>query len=425
LLTDVPTRRASERPRTLGDWLAYQERLHPRSIELGLERVREVAARLGLLQPRAKTLTVAGTNAKGSSATLLSEIYRAAGYRVGLYTSPHLSRYNERIAIDGRLADDAALCAAFEQIESARRAIPLTYFEFGTLAALLLFRDARVDVQVLEVGLGGRLDAVNIIDADAALITNIGLDHTDWLGHDRETIGREKAGVLRARRPAVCVDPEPPATIEAIVRELDAPLAQLDRDYGYAIDDGSWRWRYRGRSIEALPLPGLPGSTQVRNAAGVLTLVAILQSILPVAESAIRDALPRLRLPGRFERRGRVILDVAHNVEAAEVLVQNLREARITGGVRLVLGMLADKPVESVARVLAPTATRTYLAGLPPPRGLSAAQLAQRASVLGGEVFADVASAIAKALGDAAADETVLVCGSFLTVAEAARLLDG
>ena len=199
--------------RTLADWLHWQESLHPRAIEMGLDRVHAVASRLKLPDPQIRTLTIAGTNGKGSSATLAAEIYRAAGYRVGLYTSPHLLQYNERVSINGRLASDAEFCRAFEAIEQARREVSLTYFEFGTLAALLLFREARVDVQVLEVGLGGRLDAVNLVDADCALITSIGLDHTDWLGSDRETIAVEKAGVMRSHKPAIYVDTHPTRAI--------------------------------------------------------------------------------------------------------------------------------------------------------------------------------------------------------------------
>jgi dihydrofolate synthase/folylpolyglutamate synthase len=413
-------------PRCLGDWLAYQETLHPRAIELGLDRVRSVAARLDLLRPRARTLTVAGTNGKGSTVALLDGIYRAAGYRVGAYTSPHLLRYNERVAIDGRLAHDAALCAAFERIEAARGTVPLTYFEYGTLAALWLFRAADVDVQVLEVGLGGRLDAVNIVDADAALVTNIGLDHTDWLGADRESIGREKAGVFRRDRVAICVDPDPPASIAATARAVGAPLRCIDVDFRYSPRAQSlWDWRGRTLAFEGLPAPALFGATQLRNAAGALALVEAMQAGLPVPEAAVRAALPALRLAGRFERRGSMIFDVAHNAEAAQVLAHNLRDAGLAGRVRLVLGMLADKPIEAVAQTLAPVVIAAYFGGLPPPRGLPAAALAQRACILRGERFPDILSAFAAAKRDLGDGEVVLVCGSFLTVSEVARQTDG
>jgi dihydrofolate synthase/folylpolyglutamate synthase len=371
-------------------------------------------------------VTVAGTNGKGSSVALLTAIYRAAGYRVGTYSSPHLLHYRERIEIDGVYADDVSLCRAFARIEAARREIPLTYFEFGTLAALCLFREAAVELQVLEVGLGGRLDAVNIIDADAALITNIGLDHTDWLGPDRESIGGEKAGILRAGRPSVCVDSDPPASVLAAARALGSSMALLGHDFDYAVDGKLWSWRGRNGRIDQLPMPGLPGSIQLRNAAGVLAIIEALQPLRAVTVGAIKHGLPELRLSGRFERRADLLVDVAHNAEAAAVLAQNLKEAGLAGRVPLVLGMFADKPVEAVAAMLAPVVSRSYCAGLPPPRGLTGAQLAERAVTLRAEVCADVATALAKARrerGDTSVP--ILACGSFLTVAAALGTLDG
>lgn len=408
------------------DWLSYQEQLHPKAIELGLGRVREVALRLGLLPPRARTLTVAGTNGKGSSVALLTGIYRAAGYRVGTYTSPHLLHYRERIEIDGVHADDPSLCRAFAEVEAGRAGTTLTYFEFGTLAALWLFREAAVQVQVLEVGLGGRLDAVNIIDADAALITNIGLDHTEWLGPDRDSIGREKAGVMRAGKPAICVDPDPPLSLLQVAAGHEVPMRRIGRHFDYVAQGNHWQWRGRTGELDELPLPGLRGSIQLRNAAGVLAVVEAMQRLLPVPPPAICEALPKLRLPGRFERRGDLLVDVAHNAEAAAVLAQSLREAGLAGRVPLVLGMLADKPVEAVAEQLAPVVARSYCAGLPPPRGLTGAQLAERAATLHAEVCADVASALAKARSDRGDGSVpILTCGSFLTVAAALGTLDG
>jgi dihydrofolate synthase / folylpolyglutamate synthase len=408
---------------TLGDWLAWQETLHPRGIDLGLERVRRVGERLRLPDPAPRTLTIAGTNGKGSSATLAACIYRQAGYRVGLYTSPHLLRYNERISIDGAEVADDALGAAFRAIEEVRAGESLTYFEFGTLAALFLFREANVDVQVLEVGLGGRLDAVNLVDADGALITNIGLDHTDWLGHDREAIGAEKAGILRSRRPAIVAEEEPPASVVTKAAELEAPLAILGRDYQYRVAGRSWEWRGAQGVIDGLPPPGLSGAAQFRNAAGVLAAIEALQAILPVPETAIRSALPQLRLPGRFERRGNCILDVAHNVEAAGVLVENLRAESIVGRIHLVLGMLRDKPVEAFCRTLKPAVADVHFAGLPPPRGLDADELAVRAreADLSGRGHASVEDALIAARQRAPAADRILVTGSFLTVAAASR----
>ncbi|HUS24541.1 MAG TPA: bifunctional tetrahydrofolate synthase/dihydrofolate synthase [Candidatus Binatia bacterium] len=408
---------------SLADWLAYQEALHPKSIALGLERVAQVAHRLGLPERRIRTLTVAGTNGKGSSATLAAGIYRAAGYRVGLYTSPHLLRYNDRIAIDSVPASDELLCRAFAAVEQARGDTLLTYFEFGTLAALWLFREARVEVQVLEVGLGGRLDAVNLVDADAMLITNIGLDHTDWLGPDRESIGREKAGILRAGRPAVLVERAPPASIAAAGAALGVELTQLGREFDFEPRAQDWRWHGGGQELDALPKPGLAGAVQMQNASGVIAAVNALQPLLPVQPEAIRAALPLLRLPGRFQREGRLILDVAHNTEAAAVLADNLRALLPSGRIWLVLGMLADKPVESFARQLAPLVHHAFLAGLPGPRGLSAGELAARSREVGwdAEQCGDVAEALARARAQADDQDWIVVTGSFLTVAAAAE----
>ncbi|AXQ29461.1 bifunctional tetrahydrofolate synthase/dihydrofolate synthase [Solimonas sp. K1W22B-7] len=410
---------------SLADWLAWQERLHPKTIELGLERVRSVAQRLGLLPAQATTLTIAGTNGKGSSATLAAAIYRAAGYRSGLYTSPHLRRYNERVAIDGEPASDADLCRAFLAIEQARAATPLTYFEFGTLAALWLFREAGVGVQVLEVGLGGRLDAVNIVDADAALITNIGLDHTDWLGPDRESIGFEKAGILRAGKPAVLVERHPPESVLAAAQKRDAPVLRLGRDFDYAPRGPGWRWVGPAGNLDGLPLPALPGAMQLQNASGVLALVDALQARLPVPQEALHAALGELRLSGRLQRVGQCLLDVGHNAEAAEVLAEHLRMLRPKGRVLLVLGMLSDKPVEAFGRLLQPLVSRAFLGGLPGPRGLDAPALETRLRGLGMETEAcrDVPEALQRALALAEPEDLVVVTGSFITVAAALDVL--
>jgi dihydrofolate synthase/folylpolyglutamate synthase len=388
--------------------------------------VREVAARLGLPASGPRTVTVAGTNGKGSTAALLSEIYLAAGYRVGTYTSPHLLRYNERVAVNGEPAPDAVLTGAFEAVERARGETRLTYFEFGTLAALWLFREAGVAVQVLEVGLGGRLDAVNLVDADCAVVTSIGVDHVEYLGEDREKIGLEKAGVLRAGRPAVCSDPQPPASIGGQARALGTPLWQIGRDFHVQRAADAWNWHGPDRHYKKLPPPALAGAIQYLNAAGVVAAVVRLQQQLPVPETAIRAGLVRLRLPGRFERRGGVVLDVAHNVEAVRVLADNLRSIA-PGRFRFVMGMLSDKPVEAFSEVLAPLAVKFYAAGLPPPRGIGSNPFAERVARAGvdTQAFQTVAQAFAAARSEARDGETVVVCGSFLTVAEAARQLHG
>lgn len=413
---------------SLHAWLDYQQRLHPNAIELGLERVRAVAARLGLIDADRVTLTVGGTNGKGSSATLAALIYQHAGYRSGLYRSPHLLRYNERVVIDGVEASDAALCRAFAAIEQARGELALTYFEFGTLAALWLFAEAGVQVQVLEVGLGGRLDAVNIVDADAAIVTNIGLDHQDWLGNGREAIGFEKAGIFRSGRPAIVVDPAPPQSLLRHAHEQRAVLRTLGTDFSYMQhDDGAgWRWQSVQRVLDALPLPGLRGAAQLRNAAGVLAAIDALQPRLPVAEAAIRAALPQLRLAGRFENRGRWWFDVAHNTEAAEVLADNLAQLLPDRRPWLVLGMLSDKPVENVVRALAPRIAGATFVSLPPPRGLDADLLQRRAVAAGlhGEAIADMSAALRQAASRAGPEAPVLVCGSFLSVELAVEVLD-
>jgi dihydrofolate synthase/folylpolyglutamate synthase len=410
---------------TLADWLRWQESLNPRAIELGLDRVRQVAQRLSLPDEKPRTLTIAGTNGKGSSATLAALILSEAGYRTGLYTSPHLLRYNERIAIDGAPVSDADLCRAFMAIERARAETLLTYFEFGTLAALWLFREAGIDAQVLEVGLGGRLDAVNLVDADVALITNIGLDHTDWLGSDRESIAREKAGILRAGRPAICADENPPAAIAGAARALQAPLLQIGRDFSFTSGPKTWNWDGSGGALRDLPLPGLRGTMQFRNASGV---IAGLRSLpLNVPDAAIRRALPALQLAGRYQRIGDVILDVGHNAEAAAVLADNLRSDKPAGRILLVLGMLSDKPVEAVGRELARCAQGVYLGTLPGPRGLTAGALAQRlqGSGLDCRICADIPAAYAQARSEAQAGDWLVVTGSFLSVAAVAEIVHG
>lgn len=404
---------------SLGDWLDWQERLHARGIDLGLDRVRPVAQRLGLVPSSIPTLIVGGTNGKGSSATLASLVLRESGHSTGLYTSPHLLRYNERIAVDGVEARDEECVAAFVAIEAARQDIPLTYFEFGTLAALWLFRARGVAAQVLEVGLGGRLDAVNLVDADAALVTSIGLDHTDWLGPDRESIALEKAHVFRAGRVAVCAEPDAPRAIAGHAAAIGARLRQAGRDFVFTTRDGAWDWWGSGASYTGLPMPGLAGDEQLRNASGVIAALEGLRERLAIPEEAVRRALPRLALRGRFERIGDTIFDVAHNAEAAAALCAKL--ARVVGARRvpIVMGMLSDKPVEAVCRALGPVAGTVHAIGLPPPRGLAAADLLARASSAGltGVAHAGVGEALAAARAEAGPGQLVLVTGSFLTVA--------
>ena len=405
-------------PKTLASWLAYQEQLHPSAIALGLERVRTVAAKLDLPRAGIRTLTVGGTNGKGSTTTLLAGIYRAAGYTVGAYTSPHLLHYSERISLNGGPAGDAQLCAAFEAIEAARGDVPITYFEFGTLAALWLFAEQRVDVQVLEVGLGGRLDAVNIVDADASIVTNIGLDHQDWLGHTLDAIGTEKAGIFRAGRPAICAESR---TCNGLIETGKALGAQLIRrdvgDFGWQRQGQGWDWFSASQRLAGLPLPALPGEHQLDNAAGALAAVNALQGLLPVPPTAIHSALRALRLPGRLQWRGRFLLDVAHNAEAAAMLADYL--AQQAKPVVWIAGMLSDKPVEAIAAALRPHVQQAIALSLPPPRGLDGKELAARLEAAGIPARpADTAEqAVAAALAASRDNQAILVCGSFLTVA--------
>lgn len=411
---------------SLQDWLRYQEQLHPNAIELGLARVQRVAERLGLLAALPLTITVGGTNGKGSTTTLLALIYREAGYTVGAYTSPHLLHYNERVAINGAAVGDAALCRAFAAIEQARAGDTLTYFEFGTLAALWLFREARVDVQVLEVGLGGRLDAVNILDADAALVTNIGLDHQDWLGTDRDAIGREKAGIYRSGRVAVCADRDPPAGLLRAAAEAGVKLLRFDAgDYGMYSNESGWHWRGPQGEWPRLPAPALAGMHQLDNAAGALAVVAALQNRLPVPHAALASALPKLKLRGRMERHGRFVLDVAHNAEAAQALAAFMQQQFPRQPAIWIAGVLSDKPIEAIAAALAPVVASVVTCDLPGPRGLAAAALAERlaAADLSAQAGGTPAAALALALQHAAADQPILICGSFLTVAALLPLL--
>ena len=412
-------------PATLAEWLAWIEACHPAEIELGLERVGAVHAALGAPRPP-RVITVAGTNGKGSVVAFLEAILGAAGYRVGAYTSPHLLDFNERIRVDGVPADDAALVDAFARVEAARGVTPLTYFEYATLAALVHFATRPLDVGVLEVGLGGRLDAVNVIDADVAVLTAIDLDHAAWLGPDRESIGREKAGILRPGRPAVCVDAEPPASVVEAAARLGAPLRLPGRDYSFAVDAHGWRWSTAGRMRTTLPRPALFGPHQYANAAGALMALHELDAELPVGQGAVRRGLLEARLRGRFEVvPGPVerILDVAHNPHGARALARALAARPCEGRTLAVAGMLADKEIEATLGALADAVAAWHVAPLDVPRGSDAGRLATALRALGAtaSVHADVAAAQRAALAAATPGDRVVVFGSFHTVAAALR----
>lgn len=407
---------------SLDAWLHWQERLHPKTIDLGLDRVHRVAHRLDVLLPAPVTVSVGGTNGKGSAVAMLEAVLRAAGYTTGAYFSPHLLRYNERIRIDGAMVDDDALCQAFAAVDAARRDVSLTYFEFGTLAALWLFRRAAVDVALLEVGLGGRLDAVNVVDADAAIVTSVGLDHTQWLGPDRDSIGREKAGIFRSARPAVCGEARPPQGLIEVGQSLGADLRLRGRDFDATTDAQGWHWRGRRRDWPQLPLPALRGRAQIDNAAAVLAALEGLAGRLTVNRDAVVAGLRHVHLAGRLQLldgRVPVLIDVAHNAEAAAVLADYLRQVPVAGGNRAVVGMLEDKPADSVARVLDGCIAHWYAGGLDGERGLSGAALAGRLGSVQGAVraFDDVTAAFRQAWSDAGPQERVVVLGSFRTVA--------
>ena len=413
----------------LSDWLAWLEAGRGEHIDLGLERCREVAGRLALARPAPRGVTVAGTNGKGSSVALLEAVWRRAGWRVGAYTSPHLVRYNERIRIDGEPVADAPICAAFERVEAARGDVPLTYFEFATLAALLLFGEASLDAVILEVGLGGRLDAVNIVDADVALIAAIGLDHEDWLGETREQIGREKAGIMRHGRPVVCSDHLAPASISHAARALGADLALLGVDYGFDVGDTTWNWWWGERLLAGLPCPALDGLHQLRNAAGVLAVVALLQESLPVAETVIREALEGIVLAGRFHRIAghfEYVMDVAHNPQAAEIFAATLAGTSCAGRTHAIVGMLRTKNHREFLRPLLPWVDAWHFADLPGANGAPADDLARSLRELDPRARAacheSVARAHAEVTASAAHGDRVLVLGSFLTVGAMLRL---
>ena len=413
-------------PATLAEWLAYLETLHPKAIALGLERVQQVYARLGIA-PACPVVTVSGTNGKGSTAAFIERMLSASGYRAGLYTSPHLLAYNERVRIAGTLATDIELCTAFAAIEAVRGDTPLTYFEFGTLAAFRLFAGARLDAWVLEVGLGGRLDAVNVIDADVAVVTSIAVDHTDFLGPTREDIGREKAGIFRAGRPAICADADPPAALVAHANAIGATLMRIGVDFGYAAQGPQWRYYGPGGARYGLPHPALRGAHQIANAAAAIAAVDTLRERLPVAMSAIREALVGIELPGRFQvlpGRPVTVLDVAHNPQAARTLSDMLGAMGFHSRTLAVFGIMADKDIDAVIAAVAARVDVWLIATLPPPRGAGAALVAERLARAGVaadavHAFASPGEAYAAARGMALEADRIIVFGSFLTVAAA------
>lgn len=409
----------------LAAWLDHISAQHPAQIALGLDRVREVAGRMGLAPPP-YTFTVGGTNGKGSTCAYLEAILRAAGYRTGLYTSPHLLRYNERVRIAGEEAADVALARDFSRVESARGATPLTYFEFGTLAALAAFEQAAVEVAILEVGLGGRLDAVNMVDADCAIVSSVDLDHQAWLGDTREAIGLEKAHIFRAGRPALFGDADCPPSVAAHAAAIGAELQVLGRDFRAVARERQWDFEGRRGAKRSLPLPALQGSWQLGNAATALAALDEASGRLPVSVGEARRGLTGVRLAGRLQvlpGQPTVVLDVAHNPHAARALARGLGEMGFHENTIAVFAMLADKDIGAVIDAVSPRIDRWHVAAVASERAAPAGRVAELLAARGlagrTRVFATVALAYEAALREAGPNDRILVFGSFHTVADA------
>jgi dihydrofolate synthase/folylpolyglutamate synthase len=409
---------------TLQDWLAHCERLHPKTIELGLERSRAVAQRMGLAF-NCPVITVAGTNGKGSTCAMLEAIALQAGWRTGVFTSPHLVHFEERCRIHGEIVKADALLPHFEKVEVARGEVSLSYFEFTTLAIMSLMASSNIEVAILEVGLGGRLDTVNIIDADCAVITSIDLDHMEYLGPDRESIGREKAGILRAGRPAIVGDPMPPHSIIEYATAIGADVWLLGRDFNFSGDKLQWNWAGRGRRYAGLAYPALRGANQVINASGVLAALESLRDKLPVTAQAIRNGLAMVELPGRFQivpGQPVLVLDVAHNPHSVAALAANLDAMGFHPTTHAVFGAMADKDLASMFKKMGPLVDRWYFTDLATPRAETAENL--KAKWQSRETRRDVSAsthaspmeALRAAVAAADPADRIVVFGSFFTV---------
>lgn len=408
---------------TLDAWLAWQESLHPTAMDLGLERVREVVERLDWSARGFPLITVAGTNGKGSTVAWIEAALVAQGVRVGTYTSPHLVRYNERIRIDGVPETDDAIMASFAALDDARREITLTYFEFGTLAAMDRFVAAGVEVAVMEVGIGGRLDAVNVFDADIAVITTIDLDHQRWLGDTRESIGREKAGILRPGRPAVCAERNPPGSVREVAATLGAPLSVLGEDFDHGAEGEFWTWRGTEVAIESLPLPALAGDFQLDNAAGAIRALGNLPARLRPGRDALAHALRNPGLRGRFERVARqpdVFVDVGHNPQALSELAANLAGRETKGRTFAVAALLVDKVLDDALAELLTMVDEWFVTGLEGPRGDDGRRLTAHLEEEGAVVtcHADTLSALAAARAAAGVEDRIVAFGSFYLVGD-------
>lgn len=419
-------------PTTLADWLAHCERLHPKNIDMGLDRVREVARCMGL-RFDCPVITVAGTNGKGSTCAMLEAVALQAGYRPGVYTSPHLVHFEERCRIHGEIVVAGDLVPHFEAVEAARtgggEAVSLTYFEFTTLAILRLMSQARLDVAILEVGLGGRLDATNVVDADCAVITSIDIDHVEFLGPDRESIGREKAGIMRAGRPVVVSDPMAPDSVIRHAQEIGADLWRFGEDFNFSGDKQQWSWAGRGRRYAGLAYPALRGANQLMNASGALAALEALRDRLPITAQSVRTGLAMVELPGRFQivpGQPTLVLDVAHNPHSVAALTANLDAMGFFPTTHAVFGAMADKDLAPMLAKIGPLIDRWYFTDLPTPRAETAAALQQKWNALqivaGGRlqvatsVHADPVQALQAAVDAAEPTDRIVVFGSFYTV---------
>lgn len=410
--------------RTLGEWLQWQESLHPTEIDLGLERVKAVYKALKL-QPPACVITVGGTNGKGSCIALLEQLYLAAGFRVGSYTSPHLQQYNERVRINSEPVSDQLLVDAFSTINEARGEQSLTYFEFGTLAALLIFAQGALDVILLEVGMGGRLDATNIIDPDVSIITSIGLDHQEWLGDTREAIAREKAGIMRAGKPVICADRQPPASLLRCAEEVGASLYLIDHAFSARSNGASWSWAGQQSNYPELPFSSGSMTAYMANAAAAIQAAELLKPCLPFSQSDLVEALPRAAVPGRcfcWSEQPEIWLDVAHNPDACEVLLEHLM-ALPAKKTHLLIGVLQDKDAKSMLSLLNEQVHYYHLVAPDAARAMPVEQiegllpdLVDRSQVRG---YGNIQEAMTAILPQLGADSRLVVTGSFYTVAEA------
>ena len=415
-------------PKTLSEWLERQQSVHPKSIDLGLARVSQVAKTLGVFAKKCPVITIGGTNGKGSVVAHSDAFLRALGFSTGVFTSPHLVRYNERIVVNGAEVSDTELVDAFDRIEAARGATTLTYFEFSALAALWIFAARRVDVAILEVGLGGRLDAANMIDADVGVVTSIGWDHRDWLGDTLDAIGREKAGIFRHGKPAVLGSPEMPSTVFEAIDDIDARAVVAESDFSWAVHATGWNYHGLGVVLNDLPPSALAGAIQFRNASTALAAVECLKTGKPLDTATVSTALRSVRLAGRFHLvAGPIewILDVCHNEPAARVFAGHLAARPCSGRTIAVVGILGDKDIPTIGAILKPLIDRWVVCTIAEPRGLLAEELARRLSLDGADVqlSSSTAAGFEAAKKWAVPGDRIVVCGGFFIVGSALEWL--